>query len=804
MEKNLTRSAQRALGAAADEARSLGTSYTGSEHLLLGLLSEDSSVAANILRMHEVTYTATRRLAQELAGDGSGTGAEMTPGLRRIIKSAAETAARHGNACVGTEDLLLSILYDKECVAVKLILSQNASISELQNDILSFYGELGVKKDDKPKRFESTHSLSVQYGRDMTFSAKIGALDPLIGREREVERVIAILSRRQKNNPCLIGEPGVGKTAVVEGLCERIAEENVPETLIGKNVFMLDLGAMIAGAKYRGEFEERLKKIMEEIIKNKNTIVFIDEIHTIVGAGAAEGAVDAANILKPYLARGELQIIGATTLEEYRRHIEKDAALERRFQPVVVNEPSVDETIKILLGIREKYERFHNVKISDEAIAASVRLSKRYIPERFLPDKAIDLIDEASAIKRMESRTVPEEIRREEERARAMTNLKESAIRMQNFEEAAKYRDGASKAEARAFTMKRDWKMRRDSESLTVTEDDIAAAITLSTGTPIGRIKESESSALLRIEENISKKLVGQSEAIASCARAIRRGRTGFSGKNRPLCSLLFVGGSGVGKTELAHLIAEELFGSRDQIVKIDMSEYMERHSVSRLVGSPPGYVGFGEGGKLTERVRRNPYSVVLFDEIEKAHPDVLGILLQILDAGVLTDSEGRRADFKSSVIIMTSNVGTSYSLKKSGFVIGREEVREKSMSALKDTFRPELIGRIDEIVFFEPLGPGELARIVRMMLGASSKNAAELGITVEFDDGVFEAIAKKAGEKSLGARPLRSIIGKEIEDVLSSMILSGEVNRGDRIKCREAGGAFRFEKDKAVVNQSL
>ena len=801
MQKNLTRAAKNALGTASEEARSLGTSYIGTEHLLLGLLREESSVAASILKLHDVTYTDTRRLASEISGGGD-VHAQMTPGLRRVIEGAADVASRRKSAQVGTEDLLLSMLSDRECVAVKLILSQNASISELQADLTSFFGDAAAKPDDKQKApKDAPVFIGTQYGKDLTASARAGELDPLIGREREVERVIAVLSRRQKNNPCLVGEPGVGKTAVVEGLCERIVDENVPEGLIGKTVIMLDLGAMISGAKYRGEFEERLKKVMDEVMKNKNVILFIDELHTIVGAGAAEGAVDAANILKPYLARGEIQVIGATTTAEYRRHIEKDPALERRFQPITVDEPTEEETKNILYGLRERYERHHKVGISDAAIAAAVALSKRYIPDRFLPDKAIDLIDEAAAMKRMKNHTLPPEVRSEEKRAASLLGMKEAAIRAQDFEEAARLRDEAAAAISAAEEMKSRWRRGINAENVVIGEDDVKDVVKLISDVPVGKIGSDERESLTHLEENVRSRLIGQSDAVAACARAIRRGRAGFAGTARPICSLLFVGPTGVGKTELAHLIAAELFGSRDALIRFDMSEYMERHSASRLIGSPPGYVGYGEGGKLTEAIRRRPYSVLLFDEIEKAHPDVLNLLLQILDDGTLTDSDGRRADFRSAVIIMTSNVGADAKTAKSGFITSKTARRDEAMAALKETFRPEFLGRIDETVFFSPLGEEELEKIVSLMLDDVSARARELGISLIFDIGAAHAIVSGVAEKNLGARPLRRVIGELVEDELSGMVIDGTLAAGDRVLCRADGEKLVFEKENVPLS---
>lgn len=802
MQKNLTHSARCALESAAEEARTLKTPYIGTEHLLLGLLVTDGCVASSILKMHDITYTDTRRMISEVSGGGGDGFAEMTPGLRRIIEQAAVSSARRGGDRVGTEDLLMSMICDRECVAVKLILAQNASIGEIQGDIMSFFGDISDKTDDKSKKPKDPPPYAAfQYGRDLTAAARSGALDPLIGREKEVERVIAVLSRRQKNNPCLIGEPGVGKTAVVEGLCERIVLENVPETLIGKTVVMLDLGSMIAGAKYRGEFEERLKKVTDEVIKNKNVILFIDEIHTIVGAGAAEGAVDAANILKPHLARGEMQIIGATTTHEYRRHIEKDPALERRFQPISVDEPSEDAAVEILRGLREKYEEHHKVKIDDGALVSAVKLSKRYVPDRFLPDKAIDLIDEAAAMKRMASFTVPDGVKRKERLFADLLRRKETAIRSQDFEEAARLRDEAARADREAELLRAEWRRKTSAENIVITSSDVASVLTSWTDIPVGKITEKEADALKSFEERVGRDLIGQSKAVNVCARAVRRGRMGFSGKRRPLCSLMFIGGTGVGKTELAHLLARELFGSRDDMIRIDMSEYMERHSVSRLIGSPPGYVGYGEGGKLTEAIRRRPYSVVLFDEVEKAHPDVLNILLQLLEDGTLTDSEGRRADFRSAVVIMTSNAGSTLRAQKSGFVTSKDALEEKAVSALKETFRPEFLGRIDEVVFFRPLDEDDLCQIARLELSRSAERAADVGITLMFDDGVAPFIASKTAAENLGARPIRHAVSTLIEDELSSLVLDGTLALGDSVICKISDGKAVFEKTARVLS---
>lgn len=805
MQKNLTHLARCAFESAAEEARALGTPYIGTEHLLLGLLLTEGCAASSVLKMHDITYTDTRRLISEISGGGGDGFPEMTPGLRRVIEHAASSAVKRGGDKVGTEDLLMSMLGDRECVAVKLILAQNASVGEIQSDVMSFFGDMTDKIDEKAKKAkESPLYASLQYGRDLTASARAGALDPLIGREKEVERVIAVLSRRQKNNPCLIGEPGVGKTAVVEGLCERIVSENVPENLIGKTVIMLDIGAMIAGAKYRGEFEERLKKVTDEVTKNKNVILFIDEIHTIVGAGAAEGAVDAANILKPFLSRGEMQMIGATTTREYHRHIEKDPALERRFQPINVDEPSEDEAIVILRGLREKYERHHKVEIDDSAVVSAVKLSKRYVFDRFLPDKAIDLIDEAAAMKRISALSLPETVREKEKLASEILRRKEAAIRAQNFEEAARLRDEALVAKREVEALRAEWKRKTSDGGVVVTSGDIARALTLWTDIPVGKMNEKDFAPLLSFEENVKRDLVGQDDAVSVCAKAIRRGRAGFAGKTRPLCSLMFIGGTGVGKTELAHLIARELFGSRDDMIRIDMSEYMERHSVSRLIGSPPGYVGYGEGGKLTESIRHRPYSVVLFDEAEKAHPDVLNLLLQILEDGTLTDSEGRRADFRSAVIILTSNAGSDEKSAKSGFLSNSDELKERAFDKLKNAFRPEFLGRIDEIVFFKPLGKEELLKIAALELSTSKKRAADVGITVEFDESAARFIAETAETQNLGARPLRHAVATYVENELTRFLLDGKIREGDFVRVTAKNGKICVEKENAVLSTEI
>ncbi len=837
MTNRFTGRAQNALNGALREASSLGHTYIGSEHLLLGLLSESECIAARLMAARGVEINKYRAAVAELSGAGAQSRvspADMTPRVRKIIQDSAVEAGRAGQSYVGTEHLLLALLDEPDCVAVRLLESVSVSPEELRRDVVGFLtsspaGSGGMEPHPREGRDAHAHEDSREgrrehprgresssderihgaptlsrYGQDLTAKARGGKLDPIIGREAETDRVIRILSRRQKNNPCLIGEPGVGKTAVVEGLCQRIAEGNVPETLKGKSIVTLDIPAMIAGAKYRGEFEDRLKGIMAEAQKNPDIILFIDELHTIVGAGAAEGAVDAANILKPALSRGEIRIIGATTVDEYRLHIEKDAALERRFQSVSVGEPTEEEALRILTGLRPKYEAHHKMKITDEALRAAVELSVKYIPDRFLPDKAIDLMDEAAAALRISALTAPPDLKRMEEELATLSREKEEAIKAQEFERAAGLRDREKTLQEAYDTAKSEWAQnpRRGSglsdSGETVTAAAIADVVTEWTGIPVSRLLESEGERLLALEETLKERVIGQDTAVAAVAGAIRRGRLGLKDPRRPIGSFVFLGQTGVGKTELTRALAAALFGSEKALIRLDMSEYMEKHSVSRLIGSPPGYIGHEEGGQLTERVRRQPYAVVLFDELEKAHPDIFNILLQVLDDGSLTDSQGRRVDFRHTVIIMTSNLGAGSSQRKSvGFSTGSEgeRDRERMLSALKEAFRPEFLNRIDEVVVFNRLGEAEARRITSLLLEEIRGRVRALGIALDFSDDVISLIAKEGFDPRFGARPLRRAAVRLIEEPLSGEMLTGRIKEGDSVAAEAADGACVFRR---------
>ena len=811
LKSKFTKLASDVLDASADEAKELGHTYVGTEHLLLAMLKISCSVAAGILFSHDVTYASTLETAKEISGFGGKSridARDMTPRLRSVVENSAKEAAKYGQAYIGTEHLLLSMIAEKESVAVKLIISQGASIGEIQNDVSVFLGDIsGIRTRDRARAGSaSSFPTIMQFGKDITESARQGLLDPVIGRDDETERAIQILSRRIKNNPCLIGEPGVGKTAVVEGLSMRIASGEVPETLAGKSIIMLDIGSMIAGAKYRGEFEERIKKVMSEAASNRNIILFIDELHTIVGAGSAEGAVDAANILKPALARGELQLIGATTLDEYRKHIEKDAALERRFQPVRVNEPSAEQTVEIIMGIREKYELHHKVKISDEAVYSAVNLSVRYITDRFLPDKAIDLIDEAASRKRIQNFTMPSYLRALYDKANALTQEKENAIRSQNFAHASVCREKAMEAEDEYEREKERWRRQSEKSDLVLTGDDIAHVVTMWTKIPVAKLEEDEKQRLLKMEDTLKEKIIGQDSAVSAVCRAVRRGRLGLSDPVRPVGSFIFLGPTGVGKTELARELANELFGSRDTMIRLDMSEYMESHSVSKIIGSPPGYVGFDEGGGLTEKIRRAPYSVVLFDEIEKAHQDIFNLFLQILDDGMLTDAKGTRVTFKNAVIIMTSNIGAA-TLSRSnslGFGVGNAggeiRMRDSALNALKEHFRPEFLGRVDEIVVFGHLDEQSILKITEKLLEATRERIEKLGVNIVFEDSVRSLVAAKGFDKKSGAREARREAAKLIEDTFAEKFIKGEVLPGETIVCYARDDKVFYRKNVPAV----
>ncbi len=798
----LTECAKVAITCAAEAAMELGHNYVGTEHLLVGLLREEEGAGGKILEANGLTEEAIVEKIAAMVGTASPIEEgepEATPRTKRVFERSYVEAQRLGHSYIGTEHLLIAILREGESFGVRILLELNVNPQNLYQDILKLLnegeGDVGgesasVGKPERARKGGGAPTL-MKFGRDLTQMVRENKLDPVIGRDDAIERVVQILSRRTKNNPCLIGEPGVGKTAVAEGLAEKIVSGQVPEILKNKQVVALDMSSMVAGAKYRGEFEERLKKAMEEIKKDGNIILFIDELHTIVGAGAAEGAIDAANILKPALARGELQVIGATTLNEYRKYIEKDAALERRFQPITLNEPTVEESIRILQGIRDKYEAHHRVKITDKAIEAAVNLSVRYISDRFLPDKAIDLVDEAASRLRMKTLTAPPDVKDIEAKITEVKKEKEAAITIQEYERAAALRDKEKELRNQLENQKKNWEKQTSSENSVVTEEEIAEIISMWTGIPLKNLEETESERLLKLEEVLHERVVGQEEAVTAVAKAIRRGRVGLKDPKRPTGSFIFLGPTGVGKTELSKALAESMFGEEDAMIRVDMSEYMEKHAVSRLVGSPPGYVGYDEGGQLTERVRRKPYSVILFDEIEKAHPDVFNILLQILDDGVLTDAQGRRVDFRNTVIIMTSNLGARQitERKSLGFAAGVDdgerdykEIKADVMSEVKQAFRPEFLNRIDEIIVFHQLSHENIKEIAGKLLDQMKKRLLDNKITAEIDDLAVDKIAKEGFDPIYGARPLKRAIQSEIEDRIAESMLSGEVKAEDTI----------------------
>ena len=800
MQNRFTQKAQNALNFSLEFASEMGHTYIGSEHLLLGLCKEETGVASHYLRQRGVVIDKLKSAVIQLAGAGTPSAVsagDMTPRTKSIIQNSLYEAKKHGQEDIGTEHLLLALLNEQDCVAVRILENMDVNVNELRGEVASYLGNAvntaRSSTQNQPASEKSVLSSSQtlkSFGRDLNEIAQSGKLDPIIGRDSETERVIQILSRRTKNNPCLIGEPGVGKTAVVEGLAQRIVAGNVPENLLDKSIITLDIASMIAGAKYRGEFEERFKNVMEEVRKNPNIILFIDEIHTIIGAGAAEGAVDAANIIKPALARGEMQVIGATTISEYRKHIEKDAALERRFQSVMVGEPNAEDALEILKGLREKYEAHHKLKISDEALNAAVKLSIRYIADRFLPDKAIDLIDEAASRLRIHAHTSPPDLKAIEEEIKRIAKDKEEAIKAQDFERAAKLRD-EEQACKQDYTKKKDaWKNAQNDAGLTVTETDIADIVTQWTGIPVSNLLAEESEKLLHLTELLHARVIGQDEAVEAVSKAIRRGRMGLKDPRRPVGSFIFMGPTGIGKTELAKALAEVMFGDHSAMIRLDMSEYMEKHSVSKLIGSPPGYVGFDEGGQLTERIRRKPYSVVLFDEIEKAHPDVFNILLQVLEDGVLTDSQGRHVDFKNTVIILTSNVGAGElaATKSLGFTAdtvadnSKDAQKRRMMEALKRTFRPEFLNRIDDIIIFNSLSKENIEQIASLMLESIIKRCRELGISLSFSPAVPSLLAKEGFDATYGARPLRRAIVRLVEDAFSAEMLEGKIASGDKI----------------------
>jgi len=801
-----TQKANEVLNLAIKSAEGFGHNYIGSEHILFGILKEETGTGALTLEGKGITADDVEKLIRSNIGVGNPTRLspdDFSPRSKRILDTAFQLARGMLRSFVDTEHLLMAILKESDSYAVKFInsfgIDENQIFEELVSNISKTGGAQGAENGKKGKNGKSKTPTLDEFGRDLTAIAKEGKIDPVIGREDEIQRVIQILSRRTKNNPCLIGEPGVGKTAIAEGLALKIVKDEVPELLAGKKIVALDLTSMVAGTKYRGDFEERIQKAIEEVKNAKNVILFIDEVHTLMGAGAAEGATDAANILKPSLARGEIQVIGATTIDEYRKNIEMDAALERRFQPVTVGEPTEEETIEILKGIRDKYEAHHKVKITDEAIENAVKMSSRYIADRFLPDKAIDLIDEAASRVRLKAYTAPDNLKEMEKELKSLEEEKSSAVHAQDFEQAAKIRDKQKSLKTLYDEETEKWKNLSSHQVKEITTQDIASVVSSWTGIPATQITKEESERLLNMETILHERIVGQDKAVSSVARAIRRGRAGLKNPKRPIGSFIFLGPTGVGKTELCKTLAETMFGDEEAIIKLDMSEYMEKHTVSKLIGSPPGYVGFDEGGQLTEKIRRKPYSVVLFDEIEKAHPDVFNMLLQILEDGVLTDSQGRKVSFKNAVIIMTSNVGAAKITdpqKALGFDSNKGDVNadieQLVMADLKATFKPEFLNRVDEIIVFNQLEKEDIEEIARRMLKSLKKRVNDLGTELEFTDGAVSAIADAGFDKVYGARPLRRAIQTKIEDKLSELILENKL--GEKCTVDFKDGEFTFE----------
>ena len=789
-----TQRAQKVLYLAQEEARRLNYSYVDTEHLLLGLIREGEGVAARALNFLGIEAEKARTMVEEMVEKVQGPEPRemtLTPRAKRILELAVDEARRMGHNYVGTEHLLLGLIREGEGIAAQVLNSLGVDQEKVRQIILQMLGGVPVQNQTQAGKGKATNTPVLdRFGRDLTALAREDKLDPVVGREKEIERVVQILSRRTKNNPVLIGEPGVGKTAITEGLAQCIVNGNVPEALLNRRVVILDMASMVAGTKYRGEFEERIKRVIEEIIKAGNIIVFIDELHTLIGAGAAEGAIDAANILKPALARGELQCIGATTLDEYRKHIERDSALERRFQPITVKEPTVDETIAILKGLRDKYEAHHRVRITDTALQAAARLADRYITDRFLPDKAIDLVDEAGSRVRLQAFTVPPGIKEMEKRMEETSKEKEAAINNQEFEKAAQLRDQEQQLKKELEVSREAWRTQKNGEELVVGEEDIAQIVSSWTGIPVKKLAEEESERLLHLEQLLHQRVVGQNEAVHAVSRAVRRARAGLKDPKRPIGSFVFLGPTGVGKTELARALAEALFGDEDALVSLDMSEYMERFAVSRLVGAPPGYVGYDEGGQLTESVRRKPYSVILLDEIEKAHPDVFNILLQVLEDGRLTDARGRVVDFRNTVIIMTSNVGVQL-LRREGTMgfhtgedqqAGYERMKAKVTDELKRTFRPEFLNRIDEIIVFHSLSSEHIKEIVGLMIEEVAKRMKENEVEIEVTGATRELLAREGFDELYGARPLRRAIQRQVEDSLSEELLRGAFSRGDKV----------------------
>ena len=805
-----TQKANVALNDAIESAENLGHTYIGSEHLLIGLLHSEGSVAYTALTSKGITAQKVENILKTTVGIGTPTVLspnEFTPRSKMIIENAIAAARSMGHSYVGTEHILISIAQDPTCFAMTVVSQLGVSESDIISEISRNVSSSGSTGGDSSQQNKKSNTPTIeQFGRDLTELAKQGKIDPVIGRQKEINRVIQILCRRTKNNPCLIGEPGVGKTAIAEGLALKIANGEVPELLKDKRIISLDLTSMVAGTKYRGDFEERIKAAIDEVTKAGDVILFIDEVHTLMGAGSAEGAVDAANILKPSLARGEIQVIGATTLEEYRKNIEKDSALERRFQPIVVGEPTQEEAIEILKGLHDKYEAHHNVKIPDDAIEAAVHLSARYITDRYLPDKAIDLIDEAASKIRLRAFTPPESIKELEDKIKSISDEKAAAVNSQNYELAARLRDEEKEAQQKLDEAKNSWSRKNSEMKGVVTPEDIAAVVSEWTHIPVVQLTQEESERLLHLEDELHRRIVGQNKAVSAIAKAIRRGRVGLKDPNRPTGSFIFLGPTGVGKTELCKTLAATMFGDENAMIRLDMSEYMEKHTVSKMVGSPPGYVGYDEGGQLTEKVRRKPYSVVLFDEIEKAHPDVFNMLLQILDDGVLTDAQGRKVDFKNTVIIMTSNVGAKlisgsgggalgFNSGDGGSTLSDSKIHDAVMGELKKMFRPEFLNRVDDIIVFEQLKKDDIKEIASRMFDTLSKRTASLGVELSFDESALDEIANEGFDPVYGARPLRRAIQSKIEDKLSEKMLDSSISAGKKYVCVFRDGAFEFDE---------
>lgn len=805
-----TERAQKVLSLAQEEAVRLGHNNIGTEHILLGLIREGDGIAAKALIALGLGLEKIQDEVEALIGRGQEqpTNIAYTPRAKKVIELSMDEARKLGHTYVGTEHILLGLIREGEGVAARVLNNLGVSLNKARQQVLQLLGSSEVVSTNHGNTANANTPTLDGLARDLTAYAKDGNLDPVIGRSKEIERVIQVLSRRTKNNPVLIGEPGVGKTAIAEGLAQKIINNEIPETLRDKRVMTLDMGSVVAGTKYRGEFEDRLKKIMDEIRQAGNIILFIDELHTLIGAGGAEGAIDASNILKPALARGELQCIGATTLDEYRKYIEKDAALERRFQPITVDQPSPEEAIQILHGLRDRYEAHHRVKITDEAIEQAVKLSDRYITDRFLPDKAIDLIDEASSKVRLRSYTVPPDLKKLESKLEDIRKEKDAAVQSQEFEKAASLRDTEQKLREELDSTKNEWKEKQGRTDSEVTPEDIAQVVASWTGIPVVKLAEEETERLLKMESILHDRVIGQEEAVKAVSRAIRRARAGLKDPKRPMGSFIFLGPTGVGKTELARALAESLFGDENAVIRIDMSEYMEKHSTSRLVGAPPGYVGYEEGGQLTEKVRRKPYSVVLLDEIEKAHPEVFNILLQVLEDGRLTDSKGRTVDFRNTLIIMTSNVGADTIKKNSslGFTAmhdaGKDynNMKDKVMGELKKSFRPEFLNRIDEIIVFHSLEEQHIAEIVTLMAEDLRKRLKEQEVDFVLTDKAKAFLAKEGFDPTYGARPLRRAIQKHIEDRLSEELLRGHISKGDTLTIDEKDGELTVERNQGVA----